>query len=254
MLQSFTPQAETLSRIKAIDQQQNNLDSLKSKTTLQEVTVTTKFKTRLEQLDEKYATGPYSGHSSAIYEFNLLDDSIGNTRTNMMKYLEDKLRAFQSQPPRLSGRRVVFLLNEETGIGSNEVNRMNVGEVAYVKAFPSFGSGGPMRLAPAIIVIYTKKGKELGMNSAGIGEMNSVFIGGYTPVKEFYLPENEQPMNDCCPIFVEHFTGTQYSCRSCINRKVRIAFNNNDISSSLRIILEGFAADGRLIHINKLVK
>ena len=239
-----------------MNQQQNNLDSLKSKTTLQEVTVTTKFKTRLEQLDEKYATGPYSGHSSAIYEFNLLDDSIGNTRTNMLTYLEDKLRAFQSQPPRLSGRSVAFFLNEDMQVGVNELSRISVAEVAYVKAFPSFGSGlrDALRPTPAIIVIYTKKGKEFSINSGGLSELNIAFIGGYTPVKEFYLPENgERPMND-----QPDLRRTLYWKPNILvdraNRKVRIAFNNNDISTSVRIILEGFATDGRLIQINKLLQ
>lgn len=257
MLQPSIPSSETLLRIKSIDDQQNNLDSLKNKTTLQEVIVTTKFKTRLEQLDEKYATGPYSGHSSTIYEFNLLDDSIGNTRTNMLAYLQNKLAAFQPEPPRLSGRSVAFFLNEDMQIGPNELSRMNVGEVAYVKAFPSFGSGVPEFGKPkfAIIVIYTKKGKELAVNSGGLSEMNTVLVGGYSPVKEFYTPaDTEQPMNANEPDLRRTLYWKPNMLVDRTNRKIRIAFHNNDISSSLRIILEGFARDGRLIHMNKLLR
>jgi hypothetical protein len=254
MFQPVIPNVEALARIKMIDQQQNSQDSIKSKTTLQDVTVTTKFRTRLEQLDEKYATGPYSGHSSAIYEFNLIDDSTGNTRTSLMTYLENKMRAFQSQPPRLAGKFIVFLLNEET-VSSSEVSRISVAEVAYVKAFPSFRTPTLSVPTPGVIVIYTKKGKELGMNSAGIGEMNSVFIEGYSPVKEFYLPENgELPMNGMIPDLRRTLYWKPNILVNSTDRKIRIAFTNNDISSSLRIVLEGFAADGRLIHINKLLQ
>jgi len=38
------------------------------------------------------------------------------------------------------------------------------------------------------------------------------------------------------------------------NNKVRIIFNNNDVSKKLLLTIEGFNEEGRLIHIEKIIE
>ncbi|MES2328054.1 MAG: hypothetical protein V4539_00540 [Bacteroidota bacterium] len=232
-----------------ISHEQWLLDSLKNKTTLEEVTVTAKFKTRFDQLDEQYATGQFSGHSTTIYEYDLVDDPAGRTPANIFNYLRDKVPSFQVSPPQMGARRIVFLLNETRVLGMNDLYTLAVSEVAYVKAFPSFGVGG--KNAPAFIVIYTKDGKDI---NKGPGEMSYTLIGGYTPVKEFYLPQNDElPVNAQADLQRTLYWKPNILTTGNSN-KVKIIFSNNDVSHSLRIVLEGFAADGRFIHLTKLLK
>ncbi|MEO7530778.1 MAG: hypothetical protein ABIS69_05185, partial [Sediminibacterium sp.] len=243
----------SLSRVQFIHREQKRLDSLKNKTTLQEVIVNTKFKTRLEQLDDKYASGQFSGHGTTIYEYNLMDDPLGNKRTTILDYLRDSVPTFSAAPyPRLAGIPTAFILNGETGISLNELNTMSVAQIAYVKAFPAFSYGGK---PTPFIVIYTKKGKDLSVNSGGLSEMGSSWIAGYTPVREFYLPKNdEQPMNATVPDLRRTIYWKPNIETGGKNTKVKIIFYNNDISQSLRIALEGMTKDGRLIHVNKILK
>lgn len=37
-------------------------------------------------------------------------------------------------------------------------------------------------------------------------------------------------------------------------KKIKFSFYNNDIGHSMRVVIEGLAQDGRMIHINKLLK
>jgi hypothetical protein len=53
-----------MARIRAIADEQKKLDSLLKSVTLQEVVVTTRVKTRIEELDDKYAQGLFHGHGN----------------------------------------------------------------------------------------------------------------------------------------------------------------------------------------------
>ncbi|MEO7530236.1 MAG: hypothetical protein ABIS69_02460 [Sediminibacterium sp.] len=249
-LQLFMTDTISAARMKLLADEQRRLDSLKNKTTLKEVVVKAKFKTRLQQIDEKYTSGKYTGHSKTIYELNLLDDKLGNTSTNMIEYLRDSLPWFRVDvaKPR-STANFGFMLDEETGLSYDEVSRIPVGQVAYVKVWLTPG-GDPGR----VIVIYTKKGKDVYINNdfTGLSYMN---MAGYSPVKEVYSPDySEQAINNT----KSDLRSTLYwkpNIETGSNRqKVKLVFYNNDISHSLRVVLEGIAADGRLIHFSKLLQ
>ncbi len=252
VLQFFLPDTLSIARIQFIANEQKQLDLLKSKTTLQEVIVKTTFKTRLEQLDQKYATGQFSGHSTTIYELNVVDDTLGNTATTMIEYLRDKLRGFRVDNGKAhSTANYGFLLDEETHLSFDEVSRIPVGSVAYIKAWPT--SGMPGDSTSHVIVIYTKKGKDVYINNDFSG-LSYVKMLGYTPVKEFYSPDHSEQANNIPQADLRRTLYWKPNIQTGSNdREIKISFYNNDVSHSLRIILEGIAADGRLIHINKFL-
>jgi hypothetical protein len=73
-------------------------------------------------------------------------------------------------------------------------------------------------------------------------------------VKQFYSPDYSifSPLNE-----VEDVRSTllwePYILTDKSNRKVRVAFYNNDVSTSLRVVLEGMNENGHLTHIEKLI-
>ncbi|MES2372057.1 MAG: hypothetical protein V4557_05720 [Bacteroidota bacterium] len=243
------------SRMQFFAQEQRLLDSLKNKTTLQEVVVKAKFKTRLEQLDEKYAKGNFSGHSRAIYELNVVDDTLGNTHMTMIEYLRDKLTGFRVAMARThTVANYGFILDGETPISFDEVNRMPVGMIAYIKAWPA-GVLVPPNIWPSkVIAIYTKKGKDAYINS-DFADLSSIRMAGYSPMREFYSPDyGEDAINNTKPDFRQTIYWNPNILTGRKDQKIRVAFYNNDISHSFRVVLEGITADGKLIHINKLLK
>jgi hypothetical protein len=76
------PDTTGMARLKEIADEQKRLEALMKQTTLEEVVVRTKIKTRIEQIDEKYATGLFEGvQGASVQTFNVLDDKSAKYST-----------------------------------------------------------------------------------------------------------------------------------------------------------------------------
>ena len=80
-------------------------------------------------------------------------------------------------------------------------------------------------------------------------------IRGYTPVKEFYVPQyTGNPEDD----HESDFRSTLYWNPRVIldkdHRKVKLSFYNNDISNKFRVVVEGMNSDGRLTRTEQIIK
>jgi hypothetical protein len=172
----------------------------------------------------------------------------------MVEYLRDKLRGFRViTGATRSIANYGFMLDEKTPVSFDEVSRMPVGTVAYVKAWPTGVVVPPLFQPVKLIVIYTKKGKDAYINSDFSG-LSYIKMGGYSPIKEFYSPDyGEDAINNTKPDLRQTVYWNPNILTDGENQKIKLAFYNNDISHSLRIVLEGIAADGRLIHFSKLL-
>ncbi len=142
-----------------------------------------------------------------------------------------------------------FLNESPTDISFLKTIRMD--EVALLKFYdPGFvgaGSGGP----GGALSIYTKKDVSV---SAGIEKLDHVDYYGFSLSKEFYSPDYSQPgqkqaQEDARTTLYwnpEVYTDAQ-------SKTIRLRFYNNDFSKRLKIIVEGFDASGRLIHVEKII-
>ncbi|RYY53349.1 MAG: hypothetical protein EOO09_18320 [Chitinophagaceae bacterium] len=220
------------------------------------VIVKSKSKTPLQVLDEKYASGLFSGGDS--YNFDLVNDPFANASMNIFTYLQGKVAGLQinnaqSQQPTLSWRGQspgVYLNEMQTDIGN--ISTIPVTDIAYIKVFrPPFMGG--FNGAGGAIAIYTKKGGDQ-KQEPGKGLNNNV-ITGYSPMKEFYSPnyssfkaENERP-----DLRTTLYWNPQVQTAPGHN-KVLLSFYNNDISKSFRVVIEGMTADGRLAHVEEIME
>jgi hypothetical protein len=64
-----------LAKFQELIEEQKRVDLLKQKSTLKEVTVYAKEKTRLKQLDQKYAQGVFSGESAAAFDMGTIQNA-----------------------------------------------------------------------------------------------------------------------------------------------------------------------------------
>ncbi|MES2328056.1 MAG: hypothetical protein V4539_00550 [Bacteroidota bacterium] len=248
-LPQYLPDTTGMARLKEIADEQKRLDALMHQTTLQEVVVTTKVKSRLEQMDETYTSGLFTGVMGAsVQTFNVADDKNAKYSHTVFDYL--RTRALRGGAPRLAGFKpleTVYFIDEALS-EKDIVGDMPMSEVAYIKIYNSFvGAAGN---APAVVV-YSKKGPDASDLFTGL---YSTLLPGYTAVKEFYSPNyaEQQKMMQVDARRTLYWKPNIET--SSINNKVKISFYNNDISHSFRIVLEGLAQDGRLIHVSKLLK
>lgn len=223
---------------------------------LQTVTVKTKVKSRLQLLDEKYASGMFKNTDG--YDFDFTDPS--NTfALDIFSFLQGRVPGLQvntgggTASVSWRGSETSFFVDEMQS-DADRVSSLSVNDIAYVKVIrPPFmgaiggGSGGA-------IAIYTKKGSDAPM-PVGKG-LNSTLVTGYSSNKQFYSPNYASRLESSD--VVADYRSTLYWNPAVLTgpgrQKVRLEFYNNDISKSFRVILEGVNEIGQMVRIEKVVK
>ena len=222
--------------------------------TLENVTVKSKTKSPVQLLDEKYASGLFSGDG---YQFDLVNDPVAWSAMNIFTYLQGKVAGLQvnttSNPPSLQwrgGSPQLYL--DEIATDADFVSSVSVNDVAYIKVFrPPFMGG--FNGANGAIAIYTRRGNDV-KPSAGKG-LNNNKVFGYTSIKEFYSPNyssfkqgNEQRDLRTTLYWNPAITASPQ------NRQVVLTFYNNDVSNAFHVVIEGMTRDGRLAHLEQIME
>ncbi len=242
-------------RLRFLANEEARLNEMLKGTTLQNVTVTTKAKSPLQKLDEKYASGLFQ--SGDAYQFDLTNDVFANSYQNIFTYLQGKVAGLQisangngASMTWRGGTPTVYL--NEVPSDVNQLSSTSVSDIAYIKVFPPPFMGG-FNGASGAIAVYTKKGGDQPLEK-GKG-MPSRTVIGYTAVKEFYSPNygTIDPRNEA-----EDVRSTLYWNSTILttleNHRLKFTFYNNDVSDAFRVIVEGLSTDGRLVHIEKVVE
>lgn len=216
---------------------------------LEEVIVKARGKTQVQLLNERYASGMFSGDA---IEFDLISDPFAGATLDIFSYLQGKVAGLQitgqGANASLSWRGgAPQLYIDEMPADVSFVSNINVRDVAYIKAFrPPFmgGFGG----ANGAIAIYTRRGGD--MQSEPTKSLNSARIEGYTPIKEFYVPKYysmEVPPESDRDVRTTIYWNPNVAIEP--NKKeILLSFYNNDVTDAFRVIIQGMTADGKLIH------
>ena len=242
-------------RLRQLANESERLNQLLKGTTLKGVTVTTKAISPLEKLDQKYTSGMFQGGDS--YQFDLINDPFANVSQSVFTYLQGKVAGLQittnggNASMQWRGGSPSLYMNEVPA-DVNQIGSMSMADIAYIKVFrPPFMGG--FNGANGAIAIYTRKG---GDNKVDKGPgMPSKTVIGYTAVKEFYSPNygTIDPRNEA-----EDVRSTLYwnptILTSTDNHQLKFTFYNNDVTDAFRVIVEGMSADGRLVHIEKVIE
>lgn len=236
-----------LARMNFFLQEQEKLRRSMATTTLQEVVVKARVKDPVQVLDEKYASGLFSGGDA--YSFDLVNDNMPGA-LNVLSYLQGKVAGLQ-----ISGSGSQMSMSWRGGSPSLYLNEMitnvdmiqsiPITDIAYIKVMrpPFFGSGGGG--ADGAIAIYTKKGGDVPRNDPGKKGMESTILAGYSKFKEFYNPVYTKE-----PTYEADTRSTLYWNPYILTNKktprFRVEFYNNDFSKKLLVVLEGINSEGRM--------
>lgn len=241
-------------------QQQAILQKLLAGTTLEGVTVKAKTKSHEQVLDEKYASGLFSGGNSK--QFDVEADPASQAAMSVLTYLQGKVAGLQIYSGGTGGSQNSatwrggtpnFYL-DEMQVDISQISSIPMPTVAYVKVFePPFfgpGSGG----GSGAIAVYTKRGGSDPAPKKGKGMPVKVLIG-YTLEKQFYSPnygtfDQRNSWEDQRSTL--YWNPNVYTTPK--NHMLRLSFYNNDITNSFRVILEGVNKDGKLTHIEKVIE
>jgi hypothetical protein len=227
--------------------------------TLQEVIIKTRQKPKEEALDERYASGLFSGGDAQVLDFMNDPASLGGL--DLFTYLQGRVPGLMISR---SGSQVQLLWRganpevylDQQLVGPEFIQSMNIRDVAIIKIFrPPFfggiggGSGGA-------IAIYTKKGGDVRSSSDGKGNkgMLSTLIPGYTRFKEFYNPQYDIPGDNPDTDIRTTLFWSPYVITNKKHPRFKIQFFNNDFSKKLNIVLEGVNTDGKMTRVVKVLE
>jgi hypothetical protein len=225
--------------------------------TLSEVVVKSRTKSPIQILDEKYATGFFSGGDGI--SFDLSSDANMIASIDILTYLQAKVPGLSitlggSQPTATwRGSNTDFFL-DEINTTIDQVQSIPINNISYIKAMrpPFFGAMGGG--SGGAIAIYTKRGANNRGGNVNSKGMEYSVLGGYSVFKEFYNPNYDKPAEN---FEVDNRATLYWNPYLLTNKKssrVRIEFFNNDISKKLQIVLEGINANGRLARVVKYIE
>jgi len=245
--------AEEIARVKPIDDQKVK--------TLAAVTVKGRVKTDAEKLDEKYASGMFSGGDA--YTFDLINDPLAAAMMDIFTYLQGKVAGLQITPgngpggtPSLTwrGGKPSLYLNEMQ-VDASQLQSTPVTDIAMVKVFrpgSGVGFGGG---SGGTIAVYTKKGGDEKRSDPNFKGLARAILIGYSMPKEFYVPNYlENSAENEGEDLRTTLYWKPYVLTDKDNKHLNVDFFNNDITKKLRLVLEGFNEDGKLTHIERIIQ
>jgi hypothetical protein len=230
----------------------HNLD--KKVQNLQVVTVIKRVKSDKEKLDELYSSGLFSGGNATI--FDILDDPTAYGSLDILNYLQGRVAGLQittGATPSLQWRgSTPNLYLNEMPVDVNSIKTISVSDIAMVKVFSPGSAMGMSGGAGGVIAVYTKKGQDK-KPDPNIKGLELARIPGYNAIREFYSPDyliNPEKETD-------DIRTTLYWNPNLLGSKGKnrfsIPFYNSDVTHHIRIILEGFNEEGKLIRLEKVI-
>jgi len=221
---------------------------------LANVTVMGKVKSKLDYMDEKYTKGLF-GMDGIKFDMTNNEAAKGGA-LNILYYLQGRvagLTVTSGKPPSLYWRgETVYVFLDEIQTTVQQVSSISVSDIAFIKVFrPPFvgnNSGGK-----GAVALYTRRGDE--EPEARAGDRQAEIVMGYTKIKEFYSPAygDSKTLSSAKDIRTTLYWNPQLEINTG-EQNASFEFYNNDISNGFRITIEGMTPDGRLTHIERIVK
>ncbi len=230
---------------------------------LSEVIVKSRKKTALEELEEKYTSGAFSGDTRKT--FDLLNTNDAMAYQNIFDYLQMKVpglvatrtqdgdyAVYYRQTATISslGNQSMDIFLDEVLTDASTVAYINPNQIALVKVYSTFvGSTGGG--AGGALAIYLKKGSDYFNSLPSAGEM--LVYNGFSVIKEFYSPNYSRPQKSADP---DQRITLYWKPDIFVNGKdikVPLVFYNNDRSRQFKIVIEGMTTDGKMLMLERVL-
>jgi hypothetical protein len=223
---------------------------------LKEIIIKGHKKTPLEEMDERYASGLFTGGYSR--DFDVLNDKAAMGYMDIITYLQGRVAgviisgAYPNVSVRYRGGTPAFFL-DEVPTTLDALETVPVPDIAYVKVFepPFVGAfgGGPY----GAIAVYTRRGGDISANDPGL---NRLTLAGYNNFRQCYAPVYTP--KDLGPGGTPDYRITldwlPYLFAGPGVDQLPIRFYNNDAAQHIRIVAEGFDESGKLLHFEKVIE
>jgi hypothetical protein len=231
---------------------------------LSEVIVKSQKKSPLQELEDKYTSGAFSGDTRRTFDLMNTDDAMAYL--NIFDFLQARVPGlvagrndngewfvYYRQMASISslGNQGMDIFLDEVLTDAGTVAFLPPAQIAMVRVYSSFvGSTGGG--AGGALAIYMKKGEDLFASMPAAGEV--LRYNGFSIIKEFYSPDYKVPVknNDKPDQRLTLYWKPDINIAG-VNAKIPLIFYNTDRAKSFKVVVEGMTYDGKLLMIEKII-
>lgn len=232
-------------------------------TMLEGITLKVKKKNPVQELEEKYASGMFSGFSERTIDLVNTDEVV--YQNNIFDYLQLKVPGLtisqdgldysvfyrQVASPSSMGAIPMTLYLNEVETDATFISTIPANQIAMVKVFNSF-AGAAGNAPGGVLAIYTKKGSDLDNVVTTAADLFS--YRGFSVIKEFYAPDYQVKKPD--DYKADHRITLDWRpvvFVNSVNPHIPITFYNNDRTRQYHIVVQGMTVAGKMIYLEKTV-
>ncbi len=213
----------------------------------------------VDVVNEKYTTGVFRAPGKVTLDN--INEPANDRAMNVVDYIKNRIPQLTLQGGTFVNRKnfslqsgrnwVVGIFLNEIPTDINQLRILRADDVALVKfyeaGFVGVGSGSP----GGALAVYTKEKSNKDLKP---DKLDYVEADGYAITKEFYHPDYSVP--DPRHALADKRT-TLYWNPDVITdgetKVVKLNFFNNDFTKKYKVVVEGFEATGRLVHVEKII-
>lgn len=212
------------------------------------------------KLDDKYANGMFKGGATS-FSLDVLHDDMAEANYDIYNYLTNRIPGLRTVYSKKigEGKQFIYQYDKVPVIFIDEhfqenwvLQSISISEIAYVKLIDPFNGEGQWNATA--IAVYLKKGDDLIDRRPKITDLGMVMVPGYSPVKEFYVPDYSKTNDAIGNDFRTTLLWEPYIFTGKNSTTVPVSFYNNDFSKRVKIVLEGINDEGKLIHVERIVE
>lgn len=232
--------------------------------TLKDVEVKRKKKNsymaRLQELDDRYASGMYKGLGRGE-AFNVLEDPMADGYYDVFSYLAGKVAGVTvnrssfggtiTSSRGVGGGEPLALFIDQTSATWDMLATLPLSQVAYIKVINGIVLGDGFRSTTGAIYIYTRRGNDIKITTP---PMPSIVIKGYDMPKEFLNPDYSEKQSLLNKDYRSTLYWDPYIETSKDNQTIRIEYYNNDVSKKPVLTLKGFNEEGEVVEVRKVLE
>ncbi|NOT51345.1 MAG: hypothetical protein HOP10_08730 [Chitinophagaceae bacterium] len=225
---------------------------------LERVTVQSASKKKpVDIVNEKYSSGVW--RSGAKETLDNINEPANDKSLNVVDYIKNSIQQIELQNGQfvnrknmsmMSGRKwIVGVFIDQVPSSIAQLRIMRVQDVALIKFYEAGFVGVGSEFPGGAIAVYTKTNEV-----AKPDKLNYFEYRGYAVTKEFYKPDYNSPnskfmaTDNRTTLYWDADTFTDNDTKS-----VKFSFFNNDFSRKFKVVVEGFDANGKLVHFEKII-
>jgi hypothetical protein len=230
-------------------------------TMLENINIKVIKKTPLQEVDERYTRGMFSGDAVRAIDLIHTDDAMAYE--NIFDYLQSRIPGltilkdgldytlFYRQVANVSsmGNIPMILFLDEVQTDASYISALPADQIALVKVFSSF-AGADGNAPGGVLAMWTKKGKDY-VNKKGLA--SNSFYQGYSIIKEFYAPDYQVKKETA---FADNRITLDWRpdiLSNYVDPSIPFSFYNNDRTKRFRVVIEGMTTAGKMVCIEKVI-